>query len=236
MKISGAVNQPYAPLGRRGASALAAPATAAAAAADEASFLGISEAELTPAVRAALGMLVVELEDLRAEVRRLKARVLEAEAAADEDPLTAARNRRAFIRELTRTLGMVRRYGAPAALIYLDLDDFKHVNDRFGHAAGDAALRAVAERLRAHVRESDVVGRLGGDEFAVLLLQADRRAGEAKAAALAGVIEAEPVRAGEHEVDLRVSYGVRELAAGMAPETALAEADAAMFVMKRGGA
>ena len=174
MKISGAVNQPYAGAPRRAAAADTAQALPAAPPADDARFLGISETELTPAVRAAIAILMVELDDLRTEVRRLKARLVEAEAAADQDPLTSAKNRRAFIRELKRASALRQRYGAPASLVYFDIDDFKQVNDRYGHAAGDAALQAVADRLSAHVRESDVVGRMGGDEFAVLLVQADR--------------------------------------------------------------
>ena len=229
MKISGAANQPYAPLKVRAAAVQA----AAPAPVDEARFLGVSEAELTPAVRAALAMLMVELDDLRTEVKRLKARLLEAEAAADQDPLTRIGNRRAFLRELTRAAAMRQRYGVPASLVFFDLDDFKAVNDRFGHAAGDAALQAVADRLSAHVRETDVVGRLGGDEFAVLLVQADRATGEAKAEALARAISAEPVAVGGWLAPLRISYGVREIEAGVDPDALLAEADAAMFVMKR---
>src|SRR5579872_6036762 len=163
MKISGAVNQPYASSGARAQPAAAAQSVAAAPPADDARFLGIAESELTPAVRAAIAVLMVELDDLRTEVRRLKARLLEAEAAADQDPLTSAKNRRAFIRELKRAAALRQRYGAPAAIVYFDIDDFKQVNDRYGHAAGDAALQAVADRLSAHVRESDVVGRMGGD-------------------------------------------------------------------------
>src|SRR5216683_820045 len=131
MKISGAANQPYPPPRARAA---AAQAVLAPAPVDDARFLGVSEAELTPAVRAALAMLMVELEDLRAEVQRLKARLTEAEAAADQDPLTTIRNRRAFLRELTRAAAMRQRYGVPASLVFFDIDDFKAVNDRFGHA------------------------------------------------------------------------------------------------------
>ena len=118
------------------------------------------------------------------------------------------------------------RYGFPASLVYFDLDGFKALNDRLGHAAGDAALTAVAEALSANVRDSDVVGRMGGDEFAVVLAQADRPTAEAKAATLAQAIEA--VGNG-----LKVSYGVRELSPDVDPEALIADADAAMFAAKR---
>ena len=108
------------------------------------------------------------------------------EAHADIDPLTGLANRRAFERELTRALAYVKRHGINAALLYLDLDDFKGINDRHGHSAGDAMLRAVASVLGRHVRESDLVARIGGDEFALLLWQCD----EANAAAKAQALEA----------------------------------------------
>ena len=92
-----------------------------------------------------------------------------------------------------RTLAATQRYGGPASLVYVDLDGLKAINDRFGHSAGDAALRAVAARLIGHVRASDVAGRMGGDEFAVILAQTNGFQAEAKARALAAAIAAEPV-------------------------------------------
>ena len=116
------------------------------------------------------------------------------------------------MRELKRVAAFVQRYGAPASVIYFDLDDLKAVNDRFGHAAGDAALKAVADRLAGHVRETDVVGRMGGDEFAVLLVAgrpADRT-GQGRRR-WRGWSSAEPVQGGEWLVPVRVSWGVRQL-------------------------
>jgi diguanylate cyclase (GGDEF)-like protein len=117
--------------------------------------------------------------------------------------------------------------------VYFDLDGLRDINDRFGHAAGDAALQAVAERLAANVRESDVIGRMGGDEFAVILAQADQEVAEAKAALLAKLVESHPAQCGEWSVPLHISYGVRAVALDVPPETLIAEADAAMFVRKR---
>jgi len=231
MKISGVRAEPLQPL-RRAATAEASPTTEPAAL-DDTRFLGVPETELTPAVRGALAMLVVELEDLRAEVRRLKARLMEAEAAADEDPLTGVKNRRGFLRELKRIAGFVERYDTPASVIYFDLDDLKGINDRYGHAAGDAVLAEVARRLSEHVRESDVVGRMGGDEFAVALAQADLESARAKAQALGWLISGETVRVGEIEVAATASWGVRQIDSAIEVEALLADADAAMFAMKR---
>ncbi len=163
------------------------------------------------------------------EIARLRAALERAERLADHDPLTGLYNRRGFDRELARTLADCRRYGVEAALIYFDLDGFKGVNDRFGHAAGDEALRAVARVLGQGVRESDVVARLGGDEFAVILGHAGRAVANGKARAMAAAVEAAPIGpAGP----IRLSYGVRAFEPGMQAPQMLAEADAAMFVRK----
>jgi hypothetical protein len=129
-----------------------------------------------PAVAVAAGptmsdpmRLAAEVARLEAELAAMRARVAELETHAERDPLTDVMNRRGFERELRRADAYVRRYGGNAALVYLDLDGFKPVNDRHGHAAGDAVLRAVAAALVAAVRVSDTVARIGGDEFAVLL-------------------------------------------------------------------
>src|SRR4051794_32728089 len=103
-----------------------------------------------------------EIEALRQEVAELRRRLAAAGKLADVDALAPVLNRRAFLRELERALDYLSRYGGQACLLYFDLDGFKGVNDRFGHAAGDEALKAVASRLLARVRRSDLVGRLGG--------------------------------------------------------------------------
>ena len=118
--------------------------------------------------------LAAEVERLERELAAARSQMAALEARADVDPLTDVLNRRGFERELKRSLAYVKRYGPSAALLYLDLDGFKAVNDRHGHAAGDAVLKAVAMVLSRHVRASDVVARLGGDEFAVLLWNIDR--------------------------------------------------------------
>lgn len=173
-----------------------------------------------------------EAEGLREEVERLRRRLAEVELLADRDALTPVLNRRAFTRELSRTLAFCARYEAPASLVFFDLDGFKAVNDGFGHAAGDAALQAVAATLVDHVRESDVIGRLGGDEFAVILAQAERAAAEAKALDLQQRIESEPAVFDGRAIPLRISFGVRAFEPGLTAAQALAEADAAMFLRK----
>jgi len=233
MKITGARTEPFSTIRRRALAQAGAQTSAAAPAADSTTFLGLGEADLTPVVQGALQALLIEIDDLRGEVARLKARLSEAEGLADRDGLTPLFNRRAFLREVGRIRAFSQRYGAPASLVYFDLDDLKSINDRFGHAAGDAALQAMADRLLRNVRDSDVVGRMGGDEFGVILVQADQAVAEAKAAALARAVEREPLQFGDWSAPLHVSYGVRQLSPGLEPEALVAAADAAMYQRKR---
>lgn len=173
-----------------------------------------------------------EIDRLRTELAQVSQRLAEVELLADRDALTPVLNRRAFVRELSRTLAFCQRYETPAALVFFDMDAFKAVNDTWGHAAGDAALQVVAASLAEHVRESDVVGRLGGDEFAVILAQAEKTAAEAKAADLKKRIEDEPLVFEGQMIPLRLSYGVRAFEPGLGAAQMLAEADAAMFIAK----
>jgi diguanylate cyclase (GGDEF)-like protein/PAS domain S-box-containing protein len=112
---------------------------------------------------------LVQVQDIT-ERRRYEAQL---QYLADHDPLTGLLNRRAFEREVHRHLRHGERYGAEGAVLVLDIDDFKSVNDTLGHSAGDELIIDVAGALRDRLRESDVLARLGGDEFAVLLPQVD---------------------------------------------------------------
>lgn len=175
-----------------------------------------------------------EIARLRAELDAWKARAEAAEAAADHDVLTPALNRRGFVEALNRTMAYCQRHRVPAALLYLDLDGFKGVNDRLGHAAGDAALVHVARLLMSNVRESDAVGRLGGDEFALLMLNAGVEEGRAKARQLQTALEGDGFVWDEQPTSLGGSFGVRGWDGHSDAEVWLAEADAAMWVRKRG--
>ena len=117
------------------------------------------------------------------------------EDQANRDPLTGLFNRRFFMLEAQKTLALARQSGGEFALLYLDLDHFKEVNDRFGHSSGDALLRKVSERLKVCTREGDLVARLGGDEFAVLLQHVSRQEGQ-KALA-------------RYRADLAIPFGVK---------------------------
>jgi diguanylate cyclase (GGDEF)-like protein len=182
--------------------------------------------------RATVMRLAAEVDALAAELQASRARLSELEARIDIDPLTDTLNRRGFERELKRSLAYVKRYGASAALIYIDLDGFKPVNDRHGHAAGDAVLKAVAAALLRSVRASDVVGRIGGDEFAVLLWNLSGPAAAAKALALEAAVYATPVGWNASTLVVGASAGVALVGALDTAGEVLARADAAMYARK----
>ena len=177
--------------------------------------------------------LAAEVARLEAELAVLRARVAELETHAERDPLTGLLNRRGFERELTRGRSYVERYGGNAALIYLDLDGFKPINDRHGHAAGDAVLVGVAAALSGAVRASDAVGRLGGDEFAVLLWNLSARDAQNKALALERLVGATPIAWDGTMLAVGASAGVAELAQEKDLAALVARADAGMYARKR---
>ena len=182
--------------------------------------------------RSSVMRLAAEVDALAAQLKESRARIVDLETRIDVDPLTDVLNRRGFERELKRSLAYVKRYGVSAALIYVDLDDFKPVNDRHGHAAGDTVLKAVAAALLRHVRASDVVARLGGDEFVLLLWNINGAEAAAKAAELEAAVYGAPVRWGASTLVVGASAGVALLGALDTPAEAIARADAAMYARK----
>ena len=172
-----------------------------------------------------VGVAIAGLSQLRRTQSQLR-------LLATHDPLTTVLNARAFASQLAQELGRNRRYGRPLALIYLDLDDFKKVNDAHGHATGDAVLRLVADAMRSAVRQADVVGRLGGDEFGVLMPETDGTLAHAVATRLAGGIRT--VFRGTPSVT--ASIGVVAVSGTEAgSDELLRKADQAMYEAKRAG-
>lgn len=169
----------------------------------------------------------------------------ELELRSRSDPLTGMLNRRSFDEALTAQLVQARRYKRKGALLIVDLDRFKQINDEFGHVAGDEALRFVARVLASNLRETDTVGReagglvarLGGDEFALLLPETDAAGAEAVGERLVAALAAEPLRIGEREVRLGISVGAATFGGGeiVSAEDLLAAADRAMYVVKAAG-
>jgi diguanylate cyclase (GGDEF)-like protein len=204
------------------------------AATEEARPVGqLTQAEMTPRVRQVIGQLVEEADRMRRALSAAMERIKELEKLADQDTLTPLGNRRFFVRELARAMDYCDRHNIPAALLFVDLDGLKAINDRYGHAGGDAALVHVARVLAASVRKSDSVARLAGDEFGVVLSHTDLDQATVKAGELADAIAAEPVAFGDQRFKVSASIGVCLVQPGDNPLETLARADRAMYVNKR---
>jgi diguanylate cyclase (GGDEF)-like protein len=177
--------------------------------------------------------------DAKAAIRRLRAQLAQAqaligqlEASADTDFLLGILNRRGFERELNRSVAYIKRYHAGGAVIVLDVDRLKPINDAYGHAAGDQVLKAVVAVLVRHVRSSDVIGRLGGDEFALLLWNLSETDARAKAASLEQAIDGLSFVFRGRTVSAGASAGIAILGPHVEAGRALEEADRAMYVRK----
>ena len=200
---------------------------------DDVSIMGIPEAELTPKVRDALMALMAEVAAMRRELESTKQELASVAKLADGDPLLPIQNRRAFVRELTRTMAHVERYGNASSVVYIDVNDLKEINDTHGHGAGDQALKHVADILLSNVRESDRVGRLGGDEFCLILDEADTHSAREKAYELAKAIIDKPFEYGEKKVSVQVAVGVYTFNGTEDVNHALAAADKDMYEHKQ---
>jgi diguanylate cyclase (GGDEF)-like protein/PAS domain S-box-containing protein len=170
---------------------------------------------------------VTDRERIQSQLRHL----------ADYDPLTGLLNRRRFEEELSKQVAYAGRYGSAGAVMVLDLDDFKYVNDTLGHRAGDGLIRSVANLLRDRMRETDTLARLGGDEFAVLLPRADEEGARLVAGNLIEAVRRHRGVFKGQRVRITTSIGVAvisEAAAGSGEEL-LGQADIAMYAAKAAG-
>ena len=174
---------------------------------------------------------------MAAVLERLRAELAEARRLARLDPLTQAWNRRAIVELLHRELERARRERGRVAVLFVDLDRFKRINDRHGHAAGDAVLYEAAARMRAVVRPYDAVGRYGGDEFVVIVAGMGAEKGAPRAAAaIADSLRGRPIATPAGAVRVTASIGLAVAPAGSRdPERLIADADRAMYAAKRAG-
>ncbi len=159
--------------------------------------------------------------------------IVKRQAVTDE--LTGLANRRSFRESLDTELLRAERFGNGLALIVADLDDFKDVNDRFGHQAGDEVLRAFAEVLSGRIRGIDQAARLGGEEFAILLPETDAVGAAALAENLRVAIAELAVTVGEHEVHITSSFGVAAFPESHSADELMTAADLALYSAKRHG-
>jgi diguanylate cyclase (GGDEF)-like protein/PAS domain S-box-containing protein len=173
---------------------------------------------------------IVQVQDIT-DRKELEAQLVH---LTDHDFLTGAFNRRRFARELDREIERSRRYALGGAIVVIDLDNFKDVNDTFGHDAGDAMLQGVAAALRGRTRHTDVLARLGGDEFAVLLPEAGVDEAATVARDLVRALSAHRAVLGERTIQVTASAGVAAFD-GLSDVQVLAHADHAMYQAKTAG-
>jgi len=224
---------PTGPARRTGKAGSGSEASAVRQIEDTVQVLGIPPEEMTERVQHAIMSLMQEVDSLRQELDNTNRRLRQMEDVADTDALLPIPNRRAFVRELNRMISFAERYGTPSTLMFIDLNDMKNINDKYGHDAGDKALFHVARLLADNVRTTDVIGRLGGDEFGVILAQADEKIGAEKAASLADIISDNALELNGEMLEMSLAFGTYTFRSGDKPADALDKADKAMYENKR---
>jgi diguanylate cyclase (GGDEF)-like protein len=169
-------------------------------------------------------------------LREQRAALSDAERRAQTDSLTGVLNRRSLIERLDAACARAKARGLPIALLFIDLDHFKQINDNFGHQAGDACLRAIIDPIHAELRQSDVIGRYGGEEFVVILSSADAAAAIPIAQRILERVAAVQVAGFGLPIRLTCSIGVAASdTLGVWGEHLIAQADAAVYLAKRQG-
>ncbi|MGA7539029.1 MAG: diguanylate cyclase [Steroidobacteraceae bacterium] len=169
-------------------------------------------------------------------LRQQRYALTEAERRARTDPLTGVLNRRSLLEQLEVTCRHARTNGLPVAVLFLDLDFFKSINDSYGHAAGDACLAAVIRPIQAELRQSDVIGRYGGEEFVVVLSGADAAAAEPIAERIRQRVSEALIEGHGAPIQLTCSIGVASSQPlGIWGEALIAQADIAVYAAKRLG-
>ncbi|WP_321390823.1 GGDEF domain-containing protein [Emcibacter sp.] len=182
--------------------------------------------------------LLTEILDFAVEAEQTiaeqKQRIQELESLAITDPLTGLLNRRGLEMELDHAIARNQRHDEPGLFVYVDLDEFKEVNDRYGHAAGDALIRHVARILKGSIRQTDYAGRLGGDEFGLLLSHCDSR--QFSAAHLIYIrrrLEKNPLQFEGRTLRAGASFGIARITGNSSRETIMTHADEQMYFDKK---
>lgn len=164
----------------------------------------------------------------------LKIAVAELERVSERDTLTPLFNRRYFLTAIHHRIARFERHAERAAVVFVDVNQLKYINDSFGHAAGDFALMEIAKRLAESIRATDVAARIGGDEFGLILDQSSEEGARAQTNRLGEVLSASPALYDGHEIPLSACFGIAMLQTGMTESDILAAADRDMYRSKQG--
>ncbi|MDZ7588193.1 MAG: GGDEF domain-containing protein [Parasphingorhabdus sp.] len=170
---------------------------------------------------------------LQAKIQILQERLADLERQAWDDTLTGLANRRHFIEMLEQRIARCKRYGDSSALLFLDVNELKLVNDSLGHAAGDVVLRALAKLIADNIRRSDFAARIGGDEFAIILDNLDADQVEAKIGELMTLMARSELNFEGQPITLRAAIGYCFVGPTDNVEGLMSRADAAMYEVKR---
>jgi diguanylate cyclase (GGDEF)-like protein len=160
-------------------------------------------------------------------------RIQELEALSTTDELTGLHNRRGLQEFMTRTLASAQRHGEEGIVAFLDLNDFKEINDRYGHDTGDIALQKLAENIQKNLRSSDFVARIGGDEFVFVLTRTNAENGRNRALAIQREVSAASISARGRKIFLNASMGVVAYNADSSYQELMKAADHAMYENKK---
>lgn len=162
-------------------------------------------------------------------ISQQRERIGKLESLSITDPLTGLLNRRGFQEAMRMTLSNARRYMESGMLAYIDLDNFKQINDEFGHEVGDEVLKQVAAKLNANCRRTDYVTRLGGDEFAILFIRADQVPTRARAVEVRRALNPLTVKVGTLHLDVTASFGLEQYGPTTTSKELLRRADRSMY-------
>ena len=179
--------------------------------------------------------LKAKLLELESETQGLREQIREAAIKAVKDAVTGLPNRQAYDERMEQEFSRWKRFGEPLAVLVWDIDDFKKINDTYGHQSGDKALRAMAEKLKDTIRETDFIARYGGEEFVVLLVGTDLDGAKEVAEKMRKRIEKVGLKANDNMIRMTVSGGVSMFQQGDLPQDVFERADQALYQAKRNG-
>ena len=168
---------------------------------------------------------ITERKKMEAELRRL----------ATTDALTGVDNRRSFMEKAEHEIRRAQRYGNPFAMIMVDIDFFKSINDKYGHQAGDLVLQKMAQAIKSALRKSDIFGRIGGEEFSIVLIETERETALMTGERIRSCIEALSINTGKETIHITVSIGVTFFKEGDDISTLSKRSDEALYAAKEKG-
>jgi diguanylate cyclase len=179
--------------------------------------------------------LRARMKDLEREVNNLRERIALAHSEAIKDPLTGIFNRQAYTERLSQEYARWKRYQAPLTLVIWDIDNFKYVNDTYGHQAGDMVLRHVAKLVHSALRETDFFARYGGEDFVALMPETMLERALEPTEKIRALVSTQPIKYAGREIPVTLSAGIAQFEDGDFPDHVFRRADVALYKAKMSG-